>query len=98
MFFMSIFLVSDFRQVGGFLWVLWFPPPIKLTAMIQLKYCCESSIKNHIPNPYHLIYFKMCAFFLTCRHSSNIKTHDLSSNKKADGTSRIEELQQTYVT
>ena len=21
---------SDLRQVGGFLWVLWFPPPIKL--------------------------------------------------------------------
>ena len=26
--------VSDLRQVGGFLWVLLFPPPIKLTAMI----------------------------------------------------------------
>jgi hypothetical protein len=26
--------VSDFRQVVGFLWVLWFPPPIKLTATI----------------------------------------------------------------
>ena len=26
--------VSDFRQVGGFLWVLRFPPPIKLTAAI----------------------------------------------------------------
>ena len=26
--------VSDFRQVGIFLWVLRFPPPIKLTAMI----------------------------------------------------------------
>jgi hypothetical protein len=25
---------SDLRQVGGFLRVLWFPPPIKLTAMI----------------------------------------------------------------
>jgi len=23
--------VSDLRQVGGFLRVLWFPPPIKLT-------------------------------------------------------------------
>jgi hypothetical protein len=27
-------LVSDLRQVGGFLRVLWFPPPIKLTATI----------------------------------------------------------------
>ena len=26
--------VSDLRQVGGFLHTLWFPPPIKLTAMI----------------------------------------------------------------
>jgi hypothetical protein len=26
--------VSDLGQVGGFLWVLRFPPPIKLTAMI----------------------------------------------------------------
>ena len=26
--------VSDLRQVGGFLQVLWFPPPIKLTTTI----------------------------------------------------------------
>ena len=26
--------VSELRQVGGFLWVLWFLPPIKLTATI----------------------------------------------------------------
>jgi hypothetical protein len=26
--------VSDLRQVSDFLWVLWFPEPIKLTAMI----------------------------------------------------------------
>ena len=26
--------VSDLRHVDGFLWVLWFPPPIKLTATI----------------------------------------------------------------
>ena len=31
--------VSDLREVGGFLLVLQFPPPIKLTIMIQLKYC-----------------------------------------------------------
>ena len=30
--------VSDLRQVGGFLWVLWFPSLIKLTATIWLKY------------------------------------------------------------
>ena len=26
--------VSDLRYVGGFLWILWFPPTIKPTAMI----------------------------------------------------------------
>jgi hypothetical protein len=26
--------VSNLQQVGGFLWVLWFPPRIKLIAMI----------------------------------------------------------------
>ena len=32
-------VVSDLRQVDGFLRVLRFPPPIKLTATISLKYC-----------------------------------------------------------
>ena len=31
--------VSDLRQVSGFLRLLRFPPPIKLTATIYLKYC-----------------------------------------------------------
>jgi hypothetical protein len=31
--------VSDLRQGGGFLRMLRFPPPIKLTATIYLKYC-----------------------------------------------------------
>jgi len=35
----AIKLVCDLWQVGCFLWVLRFPPPIKMTAMIQLKYC-----------------------------------------------------------
>jgi hypothetical protein len=30
---------SDLQQVSGFLWIFQFPPPIKLTAMILLKYC-----------------------------------------------------------
>jgi len=30
--------VSDLWQVGGFLQVLWFPPPIKLTTTIYIKY------------------------------------------------------------
>ena len=28
--------VSDLQQVGGFLLVLWFPPPIKLTATKEI--------------------------------------------------------------
>ena len=31
--------LSDLRQVGDFLRVLRFPPPINLTAAILLKYC-----------------------------------------------------------
>ena len=31
--------VSDLQQVGGFLWVLRFPPSIKLTDTLYLKYC-----------------------------------------------------------
>ena len=31
--------VSDLKQVGGFLRVLCFPPPIKLTTTILLRYC-----------------------------------------------------------
>ena len=43
--------LCDLRQVAGFLWVLRFPPPIKLTATIELKYCW-SDIKHHNPNPW----------------------------------------------
>jgi hypothetical protein len=32
--------VNDLRQVGGFLWVLWFPPPIK-----QRHYVIEILLK-----------------------------------------------------
>jgi hypothetical protein len=32
-------VVSDVRQVCGFIRVLWYPLPIKLTAMIKLIYC-----------------------------------------------------------
>ena len=33
--------VSDWHQIGGFLRVLRFRPPIKLTATISMKYCCK---------------------------------------------------------
>ena len=49
--------VSDLRQVGGFLWVLPFPPPIKLTAMIQLiisKMFCFSTERFHAVNNVYL--------------------------------------------
>ena len=29
-------LVGDFRQVGGYLWVLQFPPPMKLTNITEI--------------------------------------------------------------
>jgi hypothetical protein len=38
--------VSDFRQVSGF---LWFPPPIKLIAMIVDKW--QIVDKHHKPKP-----------------------------------------------
>ena len=35
--------ISDLRQVGDFLWVLWFPPSIKNIV--------EIGVKHHNPNP-----------------------------------------------
>jgi hypothetical protein len=40
--------VSYLREVGGFLRVLLFPPPIKLTATI---YIANSDVKHHCHNP-----------------------------------------------
>ena len=44
---------SDLRQISGFLWVLWFPPPIliKLTATIYNWRIVESDVKLHNRNP-----------------------------------------------
>ena len=45
--------VSDLRQVGGFLRVIRFPPPIKLTAAIHFVYkwnIVESGVKHHKKN------------------------------------------------
>ena len=43
----------DFTQYDdGFLQVLWFPPPIKLTTKIQYKSnIVESGVKHHKPKP-----------------------------------------------
>ena len=50
LFCLVIKFVIDLRQVGGFLWALQFPPPIKLTATIY-RNIVESGIKHHKPNP-----------------------------------------------
>jgi hypothetical protein len=42
--------VSDLRQVGGYLRLLRFPPPIKLTPQYNWN-IVESDIKHHKPNP-----------------------------------------------
>ena len=42
--------VSDFRQVGGFLWVLWCSPSIKLTAIGKNG---GNGVKHHKPNQNH---------------------------------------------
>jgi hypothetical protein len=42
--------VSDLRQVGGFLRLLRFPPPIKLTPQYNWS-IVESDVKHHQPNP-----------------------------------------------
>ena len=42
--------VNDLRQVGGFLWVLRFPPPIKLIPQYNWN-IIESAVKHHKPNP-----------------------------------------------
>ena len=47
----SIKFVSDLRQVGGFLRVLPFLPPIKLTATIYNWNIVESGVKHHKPKP-----------------------------------------------
>ena len=42
--------VNDLRQVGAFLRVLQFPPPIKLTPQ-YIWNIVESDVKHHKPNP-----------------------------------------------
>ena len=39
--------VSDFRQVGGFLWVLWCPPSIKLTAIGKMVEMALNTINQN---------------------------------------------------
>jgi hypothetical protein len=48
--------VSDFRQVGGFLWVLQFPPPIKLTTTYN-RNIVESGVKHIKTKPTYFTVF-----------------------------------------
>ena len=52
--------VSDLRQVSGFLWVLRFPPPIKLTARYNWN-IVVSGVKHHKLNQIAILnYWKIC--------------------------------------
>jgi len=45
--------VSDLQQVGGFLWVPKFPPPIKLTPTIYTLNIVECGAKHHKPSIFY---------------------------------------------
>ena len=57
----------DLWQIGDFLRVLRFPPPIKLTTTINWN-IVEIGVKHHIPNPIKLtltLWFEICTRKLT---------------------------------
>ena len=63
--------VSDLWQVSGFLWVRLFPPPIKLTATIKLKYCWNSIKTNK--QQYNLLHFVLkLLIYIWFRHILHI--------------------------
>jgi hypothetical protein len=74
--------VSDLRQVNGFLWVLLFPPPIKLIAMIKVKYLGQQSIvknayeKINIKQRLILVLIRLKAGTVICQKYSEIFFHD----------------------
>jgi hypothetical protein len=68
--------VSDLWQDGGFLRVVRFPPPIKLTATIELKYCW-----NWLSTLSHLLWDCMVVGFTT---TWAITTKVVSSNLADD--------------
>ena len=49
-------VVSDLREVGDFLLVFWFPPPIKLTTMTFVKYCWKYVTLTRIVRTILVIY------------------------------------------
>ena len=56
--------VSDFQQVGGFIRVLQFPPPIKLTATIYLKYKVGLNTINQPTIHNNVSFFSLLVFCL----------------------------------
>ena len=63
--------VSDLQQVGGYLWVLWFPPPIKLTATIITEILLKVALntitltsKNHTVMKSYLFIFHIRKNFI----------------------------------
>ena len=70
-------MVNDLQQVGGFLWVLRFPPPIQPTSTINWNFV-ESGIKHHnsfyfsiIIYRHHIMYVQLNFKFLFYSFYSN---------------------------
>jgi len=55
-------LVSDLQQVGGFLCVIWFHPPIKLTATVFTEILLKVAL-NTINQPEPTIFVIVCGLF-----------------------------------
>ena len=71
--------VSDLRQVSGFLLVLWFPPPIKLTS--DLKMTVLSIYPEH-GNPEVRAHLNIIGYPRDGR--SDLKTHMLWTTTRMD--------------
>ena len=72
--------VSDLRQIGGFLRVLRFPPPIKLTATIYRGNwnIVESGVKYHNPKPSDILHVSPVIYY--SRHVSLLLKESLNSD------------------
>jgi hypothetical protein len=53
-------IVSDLRQVGGFLRVLRFPPPMKLTATMLLEVALNSITRTRLHESLFLYLHDVC--------------------------------------
>jgi len=72
--------VSDMRQIGGFLRVLPFSPPIKLTATIYRGNwnIVESGVKYHNPKPSNILHVSPVIYY--SRHVSLLLKESLNSD------------------